>query len=450
MSVELILYNFSKRENSTARPESGSGKTVSALLKDDTDIINPSFRFGNIGAVYNYVQWGNRYYYRTTARYEAANMVVYECTLDVLATYRAQIMNTMAYVAYSASNYDPYILDGRYSMNAVPTIESAKETIITDAPAGVGDGTYILEYATSDSTFGPSGALWLSPGSAKLVAEALSSTGFNEFLEQFNKQFNGAYDAVINCRFVPLDWYGRDTGISPREVVLGGYHTEHTGRVIEPYVEYTCTVTIPWQYDDFRNLQPYTSLLVYLPAYGFVQLNPADFFGQASISVDLYMDGITGIGTYIVSDKVKCTADFSSPVSIGTVRGNATGLVSAGIGAAGAIASGGAAIPVAGAIAGVLLSQQRSVGNSGVSGGCAGVYASPGNFTDVYIYTISHNTNVEPNNLLSAAGRCLNRVVRLGTLSGYVQTQGASVAAYADSPTLERINSYLDGGCFLE
>lgn len=448
MSVELILYNFSKRENSTARPESGDGTPVSALLKDDTDIINPSFRFGNIGAVYNYVQWGNRYYYRNTARYEAANMVVYECTLDVLATYRAQIMNTTAYVAYSASNYDVYIPDGRFTMDATPTIESSSATIITDAPAGIGDGTYILEYATSKSTYGPSGALWLSPSSAALIAEDLNSTGYNDFLEQFSKQFNGAYDAVINCRYVPFDWYGRGTGT--QKIVLGGYDTGHIGAKIESVISYSRDVIIPWQYSDFRNLPPYTTLLLFLPAYGFVELNPADFIGQTSVNVKLYMDGVTGVGTYIVGNKVRCTADFSSPVSIGTVRGNAIGLVAAGISAVGTVASGGAAIPVVGAIAGVLLSQQRSVGNSGVSGGYAGAYASPGNFTDVYLYSICHNTNVEPSNFTAAIGRCLNQVVSLGSLSGYVQTVGASVSSYADNTVLERINSYLDGGCFLE
>lgn len=446
--VELILYNFSKRENSTARPESGSGRSISALLKDDTDIINPSFRLGNIGAVYNYVQWGNRYYYRTTVRYEAANMVVYECTLDVLATYRLQIMNTTAYVAYSASSYDPYILDGRFSMNPTPTIESASATIIDDAPAGDGDGTYILEYATSSATYGPSGALWLSPASAAIIAQDLSSTGYNDFLDQFSKQFNGAYDAVINCRFVPFDWYGRGTGT--QNIVLGGYDTGHIGATIDSVISYSNNVNIPWQYSDFRNLPPYTSLLLFLPAYGFVELNPADYIGQTSIKVELYMDGITGVGTYIIGNKVRCVADFSSPVSIGTVRGNATGLVAAGIAAVGAVVSGGAALPAVGSIAGVLLSQQRSIGNSGVSGGYAGVYASPGNFTDVYLYSICHNTNVEPSNFTTAIGRCLNQVVRLGSLSGYVQTVGASVSSYADNTVNERINSYLDGGCFLE
>lgn len=448
MSINITLYNFSKRENSTARP-SGSGVSVSALLKLPTDIVNPSFQLSGVGADYNYIEWDGRYYYRNTARYETNTVVTYECSLDVLATYRSQIMNTSAFVAYSSSDYDVNIPDGRFSMDANVSIESSSAGIFgDDAPAGVNDGTYILEYATSAATYGPSGALWLSPFSASLIAESLNSTGYNDFLEQFSKQFNGAYDAVINCRFVPLDWYGRCTGT--KNVVLGGYDTGHIGATIDSYIKYSTSVTIPWQFTDFRNLSPYTSLLMYLPAYGFIELNPTDFFSDSSISVSLYMDGITGIGTYIVGDKVKCVADFSSPVSIGTVRGNAAGLITAGISAVSAVATGGAGIPVAGAIAGVLLSQQRSVGNSGVSGGFAGVKATPGTWTNIYLYTICHDTNVEPANFTSIIGRCLNQVVNIGTLTGYIQTVNASVSVPADDTIADKINSYLNGGVYLE
>lgn len=447
MAVNIKLYKFSKRENSTARP-SGSGVSVSALLKLPTDIVNPSFQLSGVGTDYNYIEWDGRYYYRNTARYETNTVVTYECSLDVLATYRSQIMSTSAFVAYSSSNYDVNIPDGRFSMDANASVESSSAGIIGDVPAGVNDGTYILEYATSDATYGPSGAVWLSPLSAGLIAEALNSTGFNDFLDQFSKQFNGAYDAVINCRFVPFDWYGRGTGT--HNVVLGGYDTGHVGVTVESTVEYSASISIPWQFSDFRNLQPYTSLLMFLPAYGFIELNPADFFGDSSISVSLYLDGITGIGTYVVGNKIKCVADFSTPVSIGTVRGNVAGLITTGISAVGAVATGGAGIPVAGAIAGVLLSQQRSVGNSGVSGGFAGVKASPGTWSNIYLYTICHDTNVDPANFTNAIGRCLNKVVNIGTLTGYVQTVDASVSVPADDTIADRINSYLNGGVYLE
>lgn len=446
--IKLNLFNFSKRSNSTKRP-SGSGSSVSALLKDATSIFNPTFTIDSKEiANYNYVKWDNRYYYIDDVVHETNARESVSCSLDVLATYRSQIMSTRAFVAYSSSEYDVNIPDGRFSMDANASIDSSSASIIGDIPAGTNDGTYILEYATSDATYGPSGAVWLSPLSAGLIAESLNSLGFNNFLDQFAKQFNGAYDAVINCRFVPFDWYGRGTGT--HNVVLGGYDTGHIGVTVDSTVKYSASISIPWQFSDFRNLQPYTSLLMYLPAYGFIELNPADFFGDKSINVHLYLDGITGIGTYVVGDKVKCVADFSTPVSIGTVRGNAAGLITAGISAVGAVATAGSGIPVAGAIAGVLLSQQRSVGNSGVSGGYAGVKASPGTWSNIYLYTVCHDTNVEPSNFTSTIGRCLNQVVNLGTLSGYVQTINASVSASVGSQYLEQINGLLDGGVYLE
>lgn len=446
--MNIQFYTFSKRENSTAVP-SGSGQTVSVNLKEGTSLMQPSFELvTSTFPTENYVKWDNRYYYITDVTYLANGLYRIDCTMDVLATYRSYIFNTSAFVAYSASDYDENIVDRRYSMDANVMVDVASASIITDAPAGTNDGTYILEYATSQSNYGPSGVVWLSPTSAQLIASDLNSSGFNSFLEEFAKQFNGAYDSVIGCRFVPFDWYGRGTGT--QNVFLGGYDTGHLGANVQSTIEYSGNISIPWQFNDFRNLSPYTSLLIYLPAYGFLELNPADFFGESSIKVTLFMDGVTGIGTYIIGNKARCTADFSTPVSIGTVKSNAMSLIAGGISAVGAVATGGAALPVVGAIAGVLLSQARSIGNSGVSGGFAGVKASPSNWQNIYLYTICHNTNVEPNNFLNTIGRTLNQVVQLSTLSGYVQTADASVSAPIDENIKNMINSALDGGVYLE
>lgn len=60
--MEIIVYNgFSKRINSTKRPSGGT--TINVALKSPTSVITPTFRLTGFNTAWNYVQWGNRYYF---------------------------------------------------------------------------------------------------------------------------------------------------------------------------------------------------------------------------------------------------------------------------------------------------------------------------------------------------------------------------------------------------
>ena len=98
----------------------------------------------------------------------------------------------------------------------------------------------------------------------------------------------------------------------------------------------------------------------------------------------------------------------------------------------------------------VMSSFQRNVGNVGNAGGLSPVLASIGSdWRNVYMVSICHNTTVDPSTVAAAIGRPLNAVRTLSSLSGYVQTEDASVSADNDEMS-DQINTLLDGGVFLE
>lgn len=443
--MDILFYNHTKRENSTLRP-TGAGDSRSVLLKEGTSIYNPTFIMADDVTEYNYCQWGVRYYYIRDIVIAHNQRFEVECALDVMATYRDEIANVSAFSLYATSGFNDGIPDDRLSTVDTASIQSSNLGLFN---AGATDGTYILQYATSASTKGPCGILWLSDSDAKTVSAALNDTGFNDFLDNFAKQLVGAYDALISCRYVPLNWYALGTSGGTKSVVLAGYATSAAGKVPSDIVTYEGSISIPWQFSDFRNLSPYTSLLLYLPAYGFLEINPADVIGKSSLEISATCDGITGDVFYVVDNIARCSTNISSPIAIGTTGTNSFG-VAGGLVSAGANLLGGNYMGATADLFGAALaSTQRTVGVCGSNGGLAGVFANVGTSgMTVRLYSICHNTSDNPADMASSHGRPVRAVQ--GVVSGYNQFVNASVQCNAPDMIKQQINAYMNGGFFYE
>lgn len=443
--MDILFYNHTKRENSTLRP-TGAGDSRSVLLKEGTSIYNPTFIMADDVTEYNYCQWGVRYYYIRDIVVAKNQRFEVECALDVLATFKEEIGNVSAFSLYASSGFNDGIPDDRLSTVDTATIQSSNLGLFD---AGATDGTYILQYATSSSTKGPCGILWLSDSDAKTVSTALNETGFNDFLDNFAKQLVGAYDALISCRYVPLNWYALGTSGGTKSVVLAGYATSAAGKVPADIVTYEGSISIPWQFSDFRNLSPYTSLLLYLPAYGFLEINPADVIGKSSLEISATCDGITGDVFYVVDNIARCSTNISSPIAIGTTGTNSFG-VAGGLVSAGANLLGGNVMGASADLFGAALaSVQRTVGVCGSNGGLAGVFANVGTSgMTVRLYSICHNTSDNPADMAASHGRPVRAVQ--GVVSGYNQFVNASVSCNAPDMIKQQINAYMNGGFYYE
>lgn len=450
--INLTLYNFSKRVNSTKRPS--GGLAVSALLKDDVSIWRPIFEFELENAdTYNYLKWGTRYYYINDVTYVSNDRVLVTCTIDVLATFKEAIMSTTAYVEYSASSYDDSIVDTRFSTVDTASYEYSTANLITNASSAGSGGMYIITYNSSQPTIGATGCVWATQVTAQNIAKILSTTEFIDWLDNASKQLNGAYDALTSMKYVPITFMG---GQGVANVVLAGYDTGISG-IIPSYTQnYSVNLSIPWQFSDFRNLSPFTSLLLWLPAYGYAEINPADLIGQTSVTINLVVDGLSGEGTYTVGSIGRYTANFATDVPIGTTHTDLLSTISS-IGGAvlGGLAGGGIGVALTGGslINGVINANQRIVGNSGSLGSYSSAIVKPdflSSWGHVGMVSICHDTNQEPTSLASVQGLNCRKVLNLGSLTGYVQTVNASVAANAPSDIINDINDYLNGGIYIE
>ena len=118
--MQIYLYKFNKRPNSTAQPLPTAGKAFTVQIKDECSFITPVLRFTPDNLVsgvfspvaYNYVQiaYWQRFYYITDWQYINGS---WEATLsvDVLASFKAEIGSTSAYVVRAAGASDGSIID---------------------------------------------------------------------------------------------------------------------------------------------------------------------------------------------------------------------------------------------------------------------------------------------------------------------------------------------------
>ncbi len=448
--MEVVFYAFSKRTNSTRLPTGGTG--VECRYKDRVSVYEPILLLTSFDDSWTYAKIGDLYFFVEDYIRVNNNQVEVRMIVDVLASWKSEILSTSAFVALSSSSYDGYLTDTRHSTNEIANKSVTKSLLFDDFVNFDEDfQCVVLSYASADGT----GTSWLTEGQVVLLMMELGSESYNNFLIEFEKQFSGAYEALIGAKRLPFKFYER--GATGR-VTLGTYDTGIDGKFMTTATaNYETNLTIPWQYDDFRNLAPYTTIQIYLPSYGYLEVNPSDFIGRDTINIKASVDFYTGNCTYLIDDIAKCEGGFGTDMPVGFVSKNATAIINGGLALAGAIA-GGVATGGVGFVAGgmgvidsIIASQQRSVGGTGGSPSMSAMYAgSPTDWGKVKLVLISHDTAENPNDLLASNGRVLNQIRTLNTLSGYCQTANASVSCNAPKRYKDEINGLLDGGVYIE
>lgn len=113
--MNATFYKFSKKANSTLRPDSG-GTSKTCELKEGTSELFPVFilkQGTDMGYNYVYVPAFHRYYWVTDCVNDH-KFVYYYCRVDVLASYYNDFKDTFQYVSRSATRASSWIKDTYY------------------------------------------------------------------------------------------------------------------------------------------------------------------------------------------------------------------------------------------------------------------------------------------------------------------------------------------------
>lgn len=469
--MQVVFYTFSKRVNSTARPTGGA--SYSCIIKSPSSVIAPQISLvwqgsGNPSAYnYAYIADFGRYYWVRNWAYGDRQWMA-DMTVDVLASYKAQIGAASKYVLRAASDFNYKVVDRMYPAKVENDYVSGSGSWgFNTLTSG---GVYIIGVIGGGNTATAGGVGLYQADTAQ--AQAIISGAYNAMNGILNNKpttsnvpdwLDWMGDSLVRCTgkvsdfLTSLMWFpfafpgGSQVQVNMGLVYNGGQAQALTGLIYDHDTLMNLAGVFPGpELDSWKNVAPFASVYLEAPPFGLIELDTLDLIQCTQLRLNLRVDALSGGGLLRVygnlgpqgSDILLAQRTAQVGVSI-PLAGNAVAPLSAATGVASAI---GAAytdnfVGAAAALGSALDAMGRPSKESGGSGGMAAILG------DVKIYA-RITKPVDQDN--AELGRPLCEVRTLNTLSGFIQCRDGEISAPATAQELSEIESYLTGGFFYE
>lgn len=490
--MEIRFYSdFGKKKNSTKIPAvTDIPEVITGELKAPCDILNPVVRLSRrpLDAVpdycYAYIPVFSRYYFVSNIGWSGGFWEI-SMEADVLGSWRTDIGNMSCYVTRSASDFTETIIDTQYPVTTdfVTGAVNMSSTYIGKTPT---DGCYVLgivgnaNYSASQAG-GAVTYYCMTSAQMESLMHYLLSDGFlnnNGFPQQMTATQQLAQDTakalinplqyIVSCTWFPVPYTVLSTG-SPVGIVLGYWdlgsnHAQGYKMDAVMYSELVYAQMPPHPQAETRgsylNHAPYTRATISLPPFGSIPIDLSFINAGDYIICEIKVDPVTGKACLRVQKSAnssvpahspiitEASAMFGIPIQLAQMtpdylKSGAT-LITAGVGAVSAAASGN--------VGGAITTAANGVGNALSSVfPQARIEGVSGSFTQNTItpkLTIQYFNIVEEDN--EQFGRPLCETVQLDTLEGYIQCGEAHVDFPCLSPEHDMISEYLLNGFFWE
>lgn len=455
--MQAIFYKFSKRKNSTAVP-GGQGNERDLTLKNGSSIITPTFLVAGESFDYNYCSFNGRYYWITDITSVRNELWEVQCRVDVLASWKNEILNSKGFVKYSSSDTNQNIKDGR---NVVTSNVERTASYLNMQMFDI-NGSYILATLSgpaSEAINNSFSVLYgMESGSLGALAQEFNSP---DALTAIRQYFDNPTETIVFCRWLPRNLIGGPTRIVP--VKFGDYESSVTGTLIEDnYATEIGDITIPWQKSDFRNYEPYSSAILYLPGVGNVSIPLSSLAGLDVLSIQCVMDYVTNQIHYQVADGTGAniigtySGSVGVDIPISAIQSGNVGGILAGIGGIaggiGAIATGGMSLGAAAAIGGGLYAAGVSSLSQNIraTGSFSGGYNVKAGGTTIHLEIFRNQSVQEPNEYVDTIGNPCMKTRNINGLSGYCQTEDFQVSGNMLDTEKSEINNLMNGGVYIE
>lgn len=490
MATLTIWTDFSKRKKSTKQPTGGA--EIDVKLKENTSIESPVFICRNLANA-NYCKYLNNFYFVDNVVFVTDTIVELHCTMDALATNKAQIIGKPAHVIYyTHSNTE--IVDNRLSTKTTASIEKNSATLpifngetIVVGISGINGISYFAMSPTNARALTTRYETWYdgefndtATRKAELEAIAGDSTdpdaqaraidALNRIHSEQKNSVNASriFSNILSAHWLPISYETTGTSIK-----IGQYDSQVQGNEInDPIVKQSGTLSIPWQATDWRRNAPYHQIYFNSPIFGTVPISPASIMGETSIQWYLSINMYSGDTSLILKagDAVvaNLSANISAPFAIGSsniakASAELTQMQLNVNAVAGVVSS------VSHFLSGDYMNSAESVAGSYVKGqqlnyqlsndltpqptiiGGVGGSALKGvtSADSIECISVFHDTTVAPSSISAIHGTPYNGVMNIPS-SGFVQTANADIDTTAYGGEKDTINALLNAGIYIE
>lgn len=129
MSISIQLYNCSSEPNAIEKNLDAIGDPLVGVFRDATSVLNPSIDIESNQINANYMHIGspvNRWYFIDEIIAVRTNLVTIKGHVDVLQTYKEDILNVKGIVRRNAEEFTKYIVDEKITASAKREILTTK------------------------------------------------------------------------------------------------------------------------------------------------------------------------------------------------------------------------------------------------------------------------------------------------------------------------------------
>lgn len=461
--MQVNLYVFSKRRNSTARPTT-AGASYSVVLKSPSSVVRPRIALIWTGSgdpvAYNYayIPAYSRYYHIMEWTYSDRQWIA-DLSVDVLATCKNEIGSASKYVLRAAADMDGLVLDTKY-----PTKSAYTKNVITKAPGWAADpmfGSYVVGVVSPGGDFGSVSVFVLDNTEFEALRQAIApSLYYNSIQDQDLKNLA----ITISNPMQYLAWVRYYPFTVPRDLQMTTMYlgdiqvSAHKLTAVTIYNPYTFDLTshpLAATRGAYLSNEPYTARFFDWLPVGMIHI-PALSAGCTQLTAQVTIDIMAGVGDLRLVDPntINAPVVYRTSFSVGVdvpvaqvVSGNPLKIVSGAVSIAhaglsailgngvGAVASG------VSAISDFISSQIPEV--QAYKPGSGSLMIDPFMSVVEYFSDVVDDDNTE-------YGRPLCKVRQISTLPGFVLCADGEISAAVTAGELAEIESFLTGGFFYE
>ena len=443
MIIQLGAVN--KKANSTLQP--GLPDSYDCNFKDGCDIVSPTVVLRSSNVNYNYAYMNGRYYYVSSCIAAPSGFLEITLECDVLASYKSNIVGSTQFVEYcTAGNNNREIPDTRFPVEPIPRYNKVTSSFLGGHYNQ--SGMFVVFVAGNSPAWTVGGtfpAYACTPSELSSLANYIYNVD-DTIIDEWNKFVTNAKDAIVFCSWIPVD--ASSFSGTPGEISIGKIGTGANGIMLQSStLTFNDTVEIPWRWEDFRNVEPWTYINIFIPGLGSFPLSAHDLNGQSTLLLRETLDVVTGALQVEILTATCKVATFNGNLGASVPVGGSS------INFGGALSSAVAAVSSAGTGAGLLASATGMLNNlvptTSISGGAGSRAVNPDSM-NVEISLHTFYCSDEPNAWVPVMGKATFETRSLSGLSGYVKTRDAHVTMGGYAGEREKVENYMNSGFYIE
>lgn len=488
--LSLTFYNFSKPRNSFAVPDENNDfmwGNVQVNLKEPCTISNPTIKLtrmldgkpiDNLGKMYNYayIDQFQRYYFIETWRFIGGSLWEAELSVDPLASFRSNILNTTQYLlrSHDGSDATQYLTDTTYPVLNRTSVELSEYDFFKSPGTwskDISKGCYVLSIISGadEKSFGTTSLYCLTHSEMIEFCNYLYgnpewlSVDTEEISESLCKMLFNPIQYITSAIFYPFDagWF---VGEKKSEIKLGWWTIAKSAKLISERVLQTGSVElrIPKHPEaDVRpsmNYEPFSTYEFYFPFIGSAYLDSKLLSDLKSLwfcwDIDIgsgearvYVHTFDGVNIAIMTGNVGINVQLSEIRLNKDLYAYGSSLARAGTTALfkyfPSLDPGGKIAGSATGIASAFEADNVSTASVGSTGSFLGLVLNP-HIKAVFKMAVEED--------VERFGRPCCAEFKLNTLSGFVQTLDAKFSNLRGAlpGEVDSIVNILNGGAFIE